>query len=309
MDQSKRHVAKLSNISPLVSLVIVTFNRCDELRSSLDKFASQTYRSTEVIIVDDGSQDGTRAMLEQLDNVKAILLDKNVGLVEARNIGQAVARGDYILTLDDDSWLVDDFGVQQIVDTMMVNPRIGVLALNIKSRGFDYTWKCEEESFSVAYYTGCGNVYRADVLRRIGGYIKEFVRQGEELERSMRVYRAGYVIAAAPSIRVFHDVSPSNRDPTMANRLNVRNAFLREALNAPLIFVIPSWAKSFASGIKLIGFASTLKQFTSLFSQKELKDVVFLRREPMRITQYILWHRLRRRRSPMSQLNTVLGPK
>lgn len=90
--------------APSVSVIIPTYNRCDLLQRSLDSVFAQTYRDFEVVIVDDGSTDGTRAAVEGRSQVR-YFFQENAGPARARNVGIRQARGDIIAFLDsDDVW-------------------------------------------------------------------------------------------------------------------------------------------------------------------------------------------------------------
>lgn len=92
--------------TPFFSVVVPTHNRLELLKQSLRSIESQTFKDYEVIVVDDGSEDGTWQFLTELgDRVRAIRTSSNVGPGEARNIGIAKASGSYIAFLDsDDLW-------------------------------------------------------------------------------------------------------------------------------------------------------------------------------------------------------------
>jgi glycosyltransferase involved in cell wall biosynthesis len=89
----------------LFSVVIPTYNRAELLRIALDSVFAQTFTDYEVIVVDDGSTDGTWEELQALGSRIHVLRQQNAGPGAARNLGVAEARGDYIAFLDsDDLW-------------------------------------------------------------------------------------------------------------------------------------------------------------------------------------------------------------
>jgi glycosyltransferase involved in cell wall biosynthesis len=94
-------------MSQLVSIVIPTFNREALLRDAIQSVFAQTYAHWELLIVDDGSTDATRAYLETItdERVRSILLDHSGNRSLVRNAGIRAARGSYIGFLDsDDIW-------------------------------------------------------------------------------------------------------------------------------------------------------------------------------------------------------------
>ncbi|MFY9793849.1 MAG: glycosyltransferase family A protein [Candidatus Sulfotelmatobacter sp.] len=100
---------------PFVSVVIPTYNRLQQLCAALDSVLAQSYSNFEVIIVDDGSKDGTREHMESLisgrlesDRPIRYVFQANQGSSVARNRGIAEARGEWIAFLDsDDIWYPD----------------------------------------------------------------------------------------------------------------------------------------------------------------------------------------------------------
>ena len=100
---------------PLVSIILPTYNREVLLRRALESVLAQTYDLWELLVVDDGSTDGTRAYLQTLTDtrVRAILREHcgNAGAV--RNAGCRTARGSYLAFLDsDDQWLPEKLALQ-----------------------------------------------------------------------------------------------------------------------------------------------------------------------------------------------------
>jgi GT2 family glycosyltransferase len=94
--------------SPLVSVIVPTFNRAYCLERTLRSALAQTHRSLEVIVVDDGSTDDTPALLQRLqreDGRIRTITQANQGVVVARNVALQRASGAYVAFLDsDDTW-------------------------------------------------------------------------------------------------------------------------------------------------------------------------------------------------------------
>lgn len=92
---------------PKVSVIIPTFNRCHYLIEAVDSVLAQTYENIEVIVIDDGSTDGTNETLKDRYGEKIIYFwQENRGESVARNLGVSIAKGEYIAFVDsDDLWL------------------------------------------------------------------------------------------------------------------------------------------------------------------------------------------------------------
>lgn len=90
-----------------LSIIIPAYNAEAYLQQCLDSILAQERQGCEVIVVDDGSTDGTAALLERYPDVK-VIHQENRGMSTARNRGLDEARGEYILFVDSDDLLTDD---------------------------------------------------------------------------------------------------------------------------------------------------------------------------------------------------------
>ena len=103
---------------PLVSVVIPTYNRIHTLPASVDSVLKQTYENLELIIMDDGSDDGTEDYVKSIadERVRYRKSDTNMGPSAARNRGAELAKGEYLAFQDsDDEWLPDKLEKQMKV--------------------------------------------------------------------------------------------------------------------------------------------------------------------------------------------------
>lgn len=92
----------------LVTIIIPIYNVKDYLKSCVDSVCNQTYHNLEIILVDDGSTDGTTDLCEQLEKKDAritLIKQKNKGVSAARNRGIKAAHGEYIYFVDSDDWI------------------------------------------------------------------------------------------------------------------------------------------------------------------------------------------------------------
>lgn len=100
--------------APLVSVVIPTYNAAGLLLQTLHSVFAQTFSDMEIIVVNDGSPDGTAAQLAQLSDPRLrVISQKNAGVGAARNRGLDEARGEFVAFLDhDDLWLPEKIATQ-----------------------------------------------------------------------------------------------------------------------------------------------------------------------------------------------------
>lgn len=132
--------------SSLVSVILPTYNCARFLQESVGSILSQTYHPYEIIVVDDGSTDNTKEVLQTfMPRIKYLPFEQNKGLPKARNIGIQSARGAYIAFIDaDDLWFPEK--LQTDIEYFTQHPDTGMLYsrhLNIDEKGavFDGTTK------------------------------------------------------------------------------------------------------------------------------------------------------------------------
>lgn len=119
--------------SILFSIVVPAYNAEECLAECLDSVLSQTYSPFEVIVVNDGSVDGTLEICKRFTETNSCVsvIDKpNGGLSSARNAGSAVASGDYILYLDADDVLVSD-ALKELSSFLLFN-KVDILTFGFK---------------------------------------------------------------------------------------------------------------------------------------------------------------------------------
>lgn len=105
----------------LVSVILPTYNRAWILKEALDSVLSQDYPAIELIVVDDGSTDGTMDLLAGYEDKICLIRQENKGVSAARNAGIKNARGEFIALIDsDDAW--DRRKISCQVDFFMANP-------------------------------------------------------------------------------------------------------------------------------------------------------------------------------------------
>lgn len=113
----------MSNQSPTVSIVIPNYNHAQFLGDAINSVLDQTYTDFEIIVVDDGSKDNSREVIEQFgDKVRAIY-QQNRGLSAARNTGIQAAKGSLIGVLDADD-MYEPMFLDTLVNALQSNPDV-----------------------------------------------------------------------------------------------------------------------------------------------------------------------------------------
>jgi glycosyltransferase involved in cell wall biosynthesis len=184
------------NHGPLISVVIPTFNRTQQVQAALRSVLAQTYPEFEVIIVDDGSTDGTGQALQMLISQEGwngrvrYFFRPNQGQSSARNMGIEKARGELVAFLDsDDIWLPEKLEWQVraleqfkdeccacITDARLVdNLGLDTLAFSESGKSFEETMGIDFEA--VRNLVKCRDPFwistllvRTDLIRQVGWF-------------------------------------------------------------------------------------------------------------------------------------------
>jgi GT2 family glycosyltransferase len=242
--------------APLCSIVIPSYNGQALLETCLASVNRHQPRdrdwSAEVIVVDDASTDETSSWLERHHPaVKLIRLDRNSGFCAAANAGIAAARGHFIQLLNNDTEVTQ--GWLQAGLAPFADPTIGSVAPlvlvrsapeRVDSAGDSYTlsgwptkrghgqptheWaaRAAEDVFAAS---GSSAFYRAEALRRVGGFDHLLGSYYEDVDLGFRLRWAGYRCVFQPRCRILHEIS-ATYDHTRASLQR------RIARNSELVF-------------------------------------------------------------------------
>lgn len=184
-----------------VSVVIPTYNRASFLKHSIGSVLEQTHAIQEIIVVDDGSTDNSKDIVESLARHKPIkyIYQENKGISSARNAGIVASSGDYIAFLDsDDAWLPTK--IEKQLETFKNNSSLGLVHCKIDfidatgnrstppSTGWlpDASGKCLEKLLqSCLIHTSAAMVPRS-VIHSVGMF-DETLRTNEDYEFFLRI--------------------------------------------------------------------------------------------------------------------------
>ncbi|HEY4988767.1 MAG TPA: glycosyltransferase [Opitutaceae bacterium] len=236
---------RLSVITPLFNCLEITRAMVESLRASIP--ASISY---EVILVDDGSTDGTRDWLAGLGApFRVILNDTNLGFGAATNRGAAAARGEVLALLNNDllfrrGWLRPMMRSLRTLGRhagLVGNVQLNAGTLEVDHVGIVVNQKCKPEHdrstpswMETAFHptrrvfavTGACVLVRKETWARLGGFDEGYVNGCEDIDLSLRASELGLANAVALRSRVLHRVSSSpgrkRRDEENSQRLVLR---------------------------------------------------------------------------------------
>ena len=205
---------------PIISVIIPVYNGEKTIKETIESVLNQTFTDFELIIVNDGSQDSTLAVIDNIqDSRKKIFSYPNAGVSESRNRGLEQATGEYIAFLDaDDLWTPDKLEAQY--KALQENPKAGLA----------YSWSDwidESGQFlrSGGHITVNGNAYaklllrdfvesgsnpliRRQALAEVGGF-DQSVTPAEDWDMWLRL-AARYDFVAVPVPQILYRISPNS---------------------------------------------------------------------------------------------------
>ncbi|HEX8029239.1 MAG TPA: glycosyltransferase family A protein [Vicinamibacterales bacterium] len=196
----------------LFSVVIPTYNRSALLAETLESVLAQRFADFEVIVADDGSTDGTAALLRTYGDRIRIVRQANLGPGAARNLAAKAARGRYLAFLDsDDRWFPWTLDVYASVVIGSPQPPVFIAGKPAHFTRPEELRACAEDSIAVGsfadyyasgdewrWFSASSFVIRADAFRAIEGFAPAWIN-GEDADLAMRLGTAGpFVQVTAP---------------------------------------------------------------------------------------------------------------
>ena len=196
-----------------VSVVVCAYNAAETLDECLTSLERLTYPDFEVIVVNDGSSDGTGAIARQHPSCRVIDLD-HAGLSAARNAGLAAATGDIVAYTDADvrvdpdwlTYLVQPFASADVVAAggLSLPPLDSPWMAHCVARAPGGPTHVLLDDRTAEHVPGCNLAVRRDALRAIGGFNPIYLRAGDDVDVCWRLQKAGGRIEFVPAALVWH---------------------------------------------------------------------------------------------------------
>jgi GT2 family glycosyltransferase len=303
----------------MVSVLITTFNSATFLERCLESVFRQTYHPIEVVVVDNASEDGTRAILERFSQMRVLYNDSNRGFAAAQNQAAHAANGEWLLSLNPDVILDINF-VLELVRTGEQDSRLGTVCgkllrwnphveqpltntidstgiyfrpdLRHLDRGADQldTGQYDRDEY-VFGATGAAALYRRTMLNDIaveGEYFDErFFAYREDADLAWRAQLMGWHCVYTPKAVGWHvrRVTPERRKqlPREINWHSIKNRFLMRAKNISLRLYARCFLQTTLRDAQVIGYCLLADQRLA----SALVAVWTLRRELSRKRQII----------------------
>ena len=231
--------------SPLVTIGILSFTRINDLKETLEKLQDITYPNLEIVIVDNGSNDGSQEFIRNYleIEIKYFFLEKNLGVGLGRLKIFDESKGDYIFSIDEDCYLKFDI-IEKTINLFENNLKLGAIGfMNVNPNSFVdknlYYQKSETDKKHTNIenrYEGalslCSSAWKKDILNKINYkalYIQKLnliisddnsstdtskILLSTEIEADLSYLLCsnGYNSFIASDLIAFHKISPSNRN-------------------------------------------------------------------------------------------------
>jgi glycosyltransferase involved in cell wall biosynthesis len=193
------------------TVVIATRDRRDELRRAVRSAIAQDL-PIEVLVIDDGSRDGTPEMIrKEFPNVQLHAFEGSLGVPTRRNQAARLARAPIIFSIDDDAEFSSPNTLKQTLREFN-HYRIGAIALPFINISRNQEVHQRAPNADVCYITdtfiGTAYAVRRDCFLHVGGYREQVVHQGEEKDFCLRMLNTGYVVRLGRSDPIQHNESP-----------------------------------------------------------------------------------------------------
>lgn len=241
-------------IKPLVTIGILSYNRCDDLRTTLNHILSDAYQNTEVLLLDNASTDGTRFMLSnefastQYPQLRFILNETNMGVAARNNIFQE-AKGKYLFSFDDDSYPSTHQVITHAVAIMESDPTIAALCCSCLHpvTGYNETKGIErfaskgdsQKGYDIINIAPGGTMFRMEDIRKTSGFDWDFFYARDENDLAFQLVQHGKRIVFDPSLVVYHLMSLRNREIYTRIKFFTRNTLWLFWKYFPLLVSIP----------------------------------------------------------------------
>jgi glycosyltransferase involved in cell wall biosynthesis len=215
---------KIKETAPFVSVIMPAYNSEKFISEAVDSIRKQGYEPLEIIVIDDGSTDGTASCIKSLGDDIRYVYQVNSGPAAARNRGITMSRGDVIAFLDaDDYWPANKLTIQ--LAHMNINPNIEVVLGRIRFTGFlteaERRLRFEGRDNTMINVNLGSGVFRKTVFDKVGLF-DEALRHYEDHDWFLRAREKGVSMIIVKDVTLYYRQSENGlsrrkteNDPSM----------------------------------------------------------------------------------------------
>ncbi len=198
---------KIKTKNPLVSVIIPTYNEEKDIVQCLESIEKQTYKHIEILIVDDGSTDKTREIVQQYKRVR-LIPQAHQGPGAARNLGAKNAKGEILVLIDADMVLFPDY-VEKLTKPIANNETLGTIEsiqYNVHDTKMQECWGKEVRTVQLEGINSATvrGIAKEDFLN-LGGFDKKY---GYADDRTFFL-KYGIRFLILPDVKCYHKTPPT----------------------------------------------------------------------------------------------------
>jgi GT2 family glycosyltransferase len=217
---------------PLVSYVILSWNTLEDTKKCIQSIIDQSHQPKQIIIVDNGSTDGSKDYLSNLENIIYVDLPYNTGFTGGQIAAYGCCKGEYIALINSDAVLESNW-TEVCLGTFEHNNKAAVVGgkayewnvdspiWNTENQFYSYqkinpetglteTYQAGESEIEVDSISGAAVMIKNSAIKKVGYFDSDFFAYYEETDLFARMIRAGYTIIYQPKARVWHQIGKSS---------------------------------------------------------------------------------------------------
>ncbi|HZR81278.1 MAG TPA: glycosyltransferase, partial [Candidatus Binatia bacterium] len=206
---------------PMISVVVCSYNAERTMEACLESLKDLAYPNYEVIVVNDGSTDGTLGIARRYEGARLRIIDQpNMGLSAARNVGAEAARGEIVAYTDSDCVVDPDWltylaykfqaGFVAVGGPNFPPPEDALVPSVVAVSPGGPTHVLLNDDVA-EHIPGCNMAFRREALEAVGGFDPQFRSAGDDVDICWRLQAAGQTIGFCPAAVVEHRRRPSIR--------------------------------------------------------------------------------------------------
>ncbi|MEZ8666106.1 glycosyltransferase family 2 protein [Vibrio splendidus] len=274
----------MNSVIPLISVYITNYNYGKFIRKAIDSVFNQTTQDFEVIIIDDGSTDESKSIIDEYEGHPkvTVIYQKNKGLNVSNNVAMRVAKGKYIVRLDADDWFHES-ALEKLVNQLEKDNEVGLVFPDyymVDESGEIYS-EIKRHNFSddVTLFDqpahGACTMIRLEFLKSVGGYDESFSCQdGYDLWiKFVTQFKVVNVTDALFYYRQHGSNLTKNESRLLETRMAMKKKFLDNKLDETLesVCIIPVRSLSFSNlPLEMLGNETFLERKIETSLKSEL---------------------------------------
>ncbi len=216
--------------------MITTHNRVSDLRRTLEVIACLDPAPLEVLVTADGCTDATvEYVRSECPGTKLIVNRSGLGSVASRHRMMIEARGDLVLSLDDDSYPEQQDCIARFVIPFEENPKLAVLSFPQHTN--EHPWTLSQTDFGPTRFTrsfaNSGAVLRRSTYLELPGFEPHFFHAYEEPDYALQCVAVGREVCESPIVTIRHHYSRQARSELRTHQRHSRNEFWSALMRCP----------------------------------------------------------------------------